>query len=220
MPFSRNTSMDSKYSALQSRVHACLDGEIPPEALSVEERAELTRHRIGLALLQSRLCAAPAPDLTDAIMRRIHEAPRREPVLRRVLAWLWTPRLVRFMMRPAYAAAFALMLLLALPVAKARFAGDAVASTSPVYVQFQLHAEGAHRVALAGSFTSWEPSVALQEVQPGVWTAVVAVQPGVHDYTFLVDERDWTVDPYSPQVDDAFGGRNNRLPVPDPSART
>jgi len=220
MPFSQITSMDSKHSALQARVHACLDGEIPPEALSLEERAELTRQRMGLALLKSRLGAVPAPDLTDAVMRRIHEESRRKPVLMRVLAWLWTPRLVRFMVRPAYAAAFALVLLLALPMAKTRFAGSAVAASPPVYVQFQLHAAGAYRVELAGTFTSWEPSVPLQEVQPGVWTAVVAVQPGIHDYTFLVDERDWTVDPYAPQVDDSFGGRNNRLPVPDPSART
>jgi hypothetical protein len=205
--------------ATRARVHACLDGELSPEALSPEEQRQLARFRAALGALSAELEAIPAPDLTAAVLRRIGEEPRREQPLTRLLRWLWTPRPVRIEMRPAYMAAFALLLLL-VPLLRERTGGGAGGGNAPVYVQIQLHAPGAHRVQLAGSFTAWEPSVPLHEVQPGVWSAVVAVQPGVHDYTFLVDGQDWTVDPYTPQVDDAFGGRNNRLPVPDPLART
>lgn len=209
--------MEPIESASRARVHACLDGELPPEALSAAEQTELARYRAALGRLGAELAAVPAPDLAGAVMRQIAEAPKQEPAIFRALRWLWEPRAVRVELRPAYAFALVLVLLLA-PRAWER-AGSG-AGDAPVYVQIQLHAPGAHRVQVAGSFTAWEPSVALQEVQPGLWSAVVAVPPGVHDYTFLVDEQDWRVDPYTPQVDDSFGGRNNRLPVPDPSART
>jgi hypothetical protein len=66
-------------------------------------------------------------------------------------------------------------------------------------------------VRLAGTFTNWEPRFELREAAPGVWTAMLPVPLGVHDYAFLVDGRLWYADPYAPQVSDGFGGRNSRL---------
>jgi len=44
----------------------------------------------------------------------------------------------------------------------------------------------------------------------------VPLEPGVHDYAFVLDGERWVVDPDAPQVDDDFGGANNRLPIISP----
>jgi 1,4-alpha-glucan branching enzyme len=87
-------------------------------------------------------------------------------------------------------------------------------------VQFRLQAPGAARVALAGSFTGWKPEYELHESEPGTWTALVPLKPGVHDYTFVVDGHEWIPDPNAPQVADDFGGRNSRLFLPAPGRRS
>jgi 1,4-alpha-glucan branching enzyme len=92
-------------------------------------------------------------------------------------------------------------------------------SGARLYVQFRLEAPGASRVELAGSFTEWQPEYQLREISPGVWTALVPLDPGVHDYTFVVDGERMVVDPYAPSVEDSFGGNNSRLFLPAPSGR-
>ena len=85
-----------------------------------------------------------------------------------------------------------------------------------LYVQFRLEAPNAQSVALAGSFTGWTPEYELVEGSEGVWSALVPLEPGVHDYTFIVDGEQWVIDPAAPLVDDDFGGSNNRLFLPQP----
>jgi hypothetical protein len=84
-------------------------------------------------------------------------------------------------------------------------------SPSPVFVQFRLHAPGAARVQLAGSFSEWRAEYSLHETSGGVWVVTVPLQSGIHDYSFVVDGSRWVVDPYAPAVDDGFGGSANRL---------
>ena len=69
---------------------------------------------------------------------------------------------------------------------------------------------------LAGDFTEWEPEYELHESQPGVWTVVVPLQAGVHDYAFVIDGEQWTPDPLATTVDDGFGGQNSRLSLLPP----
>jgi 1,4-alpha-glucan branching enzyme len=59
----------------------------------------------------------------------------------------------------------------------------------------------------------------MQESVDGVWTILVPLPPGVHDYSFIVDGERWVPDPYAPQVDDGFGGVNSRLTVLTPADR-
>jgi 1,4-alpha-glucan branching enzyme len=82
-----------------------------------------------------------------------------------------------------------------------------------VFVQFRLDASQASDVRLAGSFTGWKPAYRLQQVSPGIWSIVVPLEPGVHDYAFVVDGGEWIADPTAPAVDDGFGGVNSRLAV-------
>lgn len=210
---------------MNDRTHAALDGELSPEALGSEERARLEAVAQTIASAAAALRAAPAPDLTQAVMREVRSSP--EPARRRSLAellgnafgWLWRPRELALTFRPAYAMAGLAVAVLAVsltpgaepqpaelaPVAAERHAAPRM------YVQFRIEAADADNVALAGSFTDWEPKYSLQQATPGVWTVMVPLEPGVHDYTFVIDGERWVVDPVAPQVTDSFGGSNSRL---------
>jgi 1,4-alpha-glucan branching enzyme len=91
-----------------------------------------------------------------------------------------------------------------------------------VLVEFRLSAAQATHVALAGDFTNWKPTYALVRGEPGVWTIVVPLAPGVHDYAFIVDGERWIADPMAPAVADGFGGLNSRIAVlpPDLAVRS
>lgn len=204
-----------------SRIHACLDGEIPRSALSDDERVRLARLEAAIRTVSDTLRAQPAPELTDAVMRGLPLAP---PPWRRALGWLWAPHPVRLTLRPAYAFAGLVILALLLPFGGPPGPGvsdpaSKVVDTSgvaPIYVQFMLDAPAASRVVLAGSFTNWRPIHELRETAPGVWSVLVPLEPGVHDYAFIVDGERWVVDPKAPRVPDSFGGVNSRLSLPPP----
>ena len=206
-------------------IHVCLDGEASPEGLSPEARARFALMEATLDTLVREIQCTPAPDLAPAIMQRLPE--RRTmlvPAWRQLLTWVWTPRPVQ--LRPAYALGGAMACALALMLvpfsSEHTPAPQAVmmateGSPPAMYVQFRLEAPEANQVALAGSFTDWQPKYVLHETAPGVWVALVPLQPGVHDYAFIVDGERWTPDPDAPQVDDQFGGTNSRLSLAPPN---
>jgi hypothetical protein len=171
------------------------------------------------------LRAVPVPDLGARVAAAIHrEQPAAAPAgvgerLRAAAVWLLAPATVR--VRPAFAlaASFAVLLFAALPYADFRGEPAALAEPQTMLVQFRLDAPGAANVALAGSFTGWETRIELVESAPGLWTARVAVPPGVHDYLFVVD-GEWTSDPAAPEVPDGFGGSNSRMFLPAAPAAT
>jgi hypothetical protein len=148
--------------------------------------------------------------------------------------WLWTPMAVR--VRPAWglmgAAAGLMWLLLPgegpheirggggtgdqTPVgvgAPALVQADDPPPAVLVFVQFRLDAPDASEVALAGSFTGWEPRHPLHRGSDGSWSVLVPLAPGIHDYGFVVDGTRWVVDPSAPRTQDGFGGENSRLAV-------
>ncbi len=49
-----------------------------------------------------------------------------------------------------------------------------------------------------------------------MWSVTVPLEPGVHDYAFVVDGEQWRPDPLAPSVDDGFGGTNSRLALLPP----
>lgn len=220
---------------MNDRIHAYLDGDLPRDQLTPEELEEAAAFERSLGAARSDLGDFAVPDFTARVMGAIEaedsaiEAPRR-PWHERLRTWLWTPRPVTLQWRGAYALApaMAVVLLLVLglpgapvgpptagPVASAVQAGGESAAPR-LYVQFRLEAPQAQSVELAGSFTDWAPDYEMTESAPGVWTAMVPLDPGVHDYTFVVDGERWIPDPYAPTVDDDFGGKNSRLFLPTP----
>ncbi|MFL5385506.1 MAG: glycogen-binding domain-containing protein [Longimicrobiaceae bacterium] len=209
------------------RIHAWLDGDLPLDALSPDERAAAAALGDAVEAAAAHLRAAPAPDLSARVMATLPQAAPRgvSGRLAAALGWLWSPRPLRLTLRPAYGLAFAGLAaaLLAIPDRpetpapgpRAPLAhGVAADGAPPVYVQFRIAVPDARSVALAGTFTGWKPAVALHRGADGEWTALVPLRPGVHDYAFVVDGERWVTDPNAPQVDDSFGGTNSRISLP------
>ena len=92
-----------------------------------------------------------------------------------------------------------------------------------VYVEFTLEAPDAGEVAVAGDFTDWAPAVELHDHDgDGVWSGRVPLQPGIHEYMFVVDGQRWVTDPHAERYTrDGFGNRNAVLTValPDDGSR-
>jgi hypothetical protein len=214
---------------MNDRIHACMDGDLPREALSMAEAGELREMEEALAAATLSVRSAPIPDFTKRVMMALPEPrPSAFAVARNGAAsaweWLWSPRQVAI--RPMYAfggalAALLLVFVMQFPMVDRMEVQAVAAERAPeLYVQFRLDAEGVSTVSLAGSFTGWEPRYELHQVAPGTWTATVALEPGVHDYLFVVDGETWIADPVASPVDDGFGGTNSRLFLTPPASHT
>jgi hypothetical protein len=210
---------------MNERLHACLDGELARDDLNAAERLELDALEADIGRAVHSLRAATAPDLHAAVMRRVGALPARavpRPSWRaRLRAAVWQPRAVTLSFRPAWAlaaAAAAVALVFVLPGERSAGVAEpsavlADAAGPPIYVQFRVHVADASSVALAGSFTDWQPRIELVESEPGVWSTLVPVTAGVHDYAFVIDGERWLADPHAPHIDDGFGGVNSRLSI-------
>lgn len=218
---------------MNDRIERALDGDLPADDLTAAERAEVSAFEVRMGELRHRLTDRMPADLEARVMRRIRDQgleplPAPEGAARRLATVLWTRREVRLRLRPAYglAAAAVAALLIALPdraptpVLAPAATGPAAAaepSAQAIFVQFRLDAKDASEVALAGSFSDWKPAYPMRRASDGVWTLVLPVSPGVHDYAFVVDGERWVSDPYAPEVDDGFGGVNSRLTLLAPT---
>jgi hypothetical protein len=216
---------------MHERIHEYLDGDLPLSALSPEERRELESYEHLIRHVSGFRRSEAVPDMTEAVMSRIAEreaavAPAEDSVpglvstVQAAVRWMWQPRPVR--LRPAYglvaaAALFVLMLAVPADVPGPDGVVDGAGDRTEVFVQFRLDAPDASSVRLAGSFTGWQPEYTLYESSPGVWSLLVPLPPGVHDYAFVVDGEEWRPDPVAPRVDDGFGGHNSRVAVLTPT---
>ncbi len=82
-------------------------------------------------------------------------------------------------------------------------------------VRFSYSAPSAQSVSLAGSFNRWDPQAdALQGPdRDGIWTIVLPLLQGRYEYRFVVNGKDWVLDPSAPSADDGLGERNSWLIV-------
>ncbi|HEX6308722.1 MAG TPA: glycogen-binding domain-containing protein [Longimicrobiales bacterium] len=203
---------------MDNRTHRALDGELERGQLTAGELAELAAAEAEIGAIRDAIPLEPLPDLAAAVMRRIEAAhprpaaaPRRVSTLTAAIDWIWKPRPISIGWRPAYG--FAGALVLALIVWVGRPAAPEPHATPMVFTQFLLNAPDAHQVSLAGDFTNWQPAYVLTRAEPGVWTVVVPLEPGIHNYAFVVNGERWIPDPNAPAFDDGFGGLNSRLAV-------
>ncbi len=82
-------------------------------------------------------------------------------------------------------------------------------------VYFRVEAPGATRVTLVGSFNKWDPAANPLATRDGkLWEVAVALAPGRHVYTFLVDDRPFPPPAAPLYEDDGFGGRNGVIEIP------
>lgn len=212
---------------MRPELHAYLDGELRFEDLPPELRAEARRwDRLLTDVQQLGPAGAPA-GLAEDVDRRLAPRYAGKAGWRRALDWAVRPRTVRVSPVAGLVAAAALALLVMRPWAgptqpAATTAGPEGGATATVYVQFRIEAPGARSVAVAGDFTEWSPRYDLQDADgDGVWTGRVAVRPGVHEYMFVIDGREWVTDPDADRyADDGFGNRNAVMVVAPPTRRS
>lgn len=74
---------------------------------------------------------------------------------------------------------------------------------------FQIAEPQADEVMLVGDFTDWqEHPIPLKRQKDGVWKTVVSLEPGEHEYRFVVD-GEWRNDAEcSVRRGNPFGGEN------------
>jgi hypothetical protein len=200
-----------------------LDGEMSPDEMADAERAEA---RSWDRLLEAFRAASPPSEaphwLESRVMAEIEAMPEPGAFAR---AWGWLTRPQQITLRPA-AVALGAAALLALVMIRGDRTAEPVApapaglAASVVYVEFTLQAPDARSVAVGGDFDDWQGAYPLEDPDgDGVWTGRVPLEPGVHDYMFLVDDGEWVTDPRATRYhDDGFGNRNAVLAVALPSA--
>lgn len=213
---------------MNARVQKALDGEIGREMLTGAEHSELVAVEMALGAVVRAIPVEPLPELAPAVLQRIRARPANglapapvQPKRRGtgIAEWLWQPRSISIGWRPAYALAAAVVLAVAITANALRPGRALIPGTQQVLTQFVLAAPDAKNVALAGDFTGWQPAFTMTRTEPGVWTVVVPLDPGIHQYSFVVDGERWVPDPAAPKVNDGFGGINSRIAVLTPDAR-
>lgn len=177
-----------------------------------------------------------APDFSSRTMAAIAAEEEAEAAERdRTPAWEWLERAWDYVarpravvLRPAYGLATVLLLLAlvglwpsteddgavqqeGLTVQQTATADYEPARHEVVGVRFLYIADQASSVAVAGDFSGWDPVPLEAKTIDGeqVWTAVVPLPKGEHQYMFVVDGEKWVTDPLAPvQRSDGFGNRN------------
>jgi hypothetical protein len=79
-------------------------------------------------------------------------------------------------------------------------------------VEFRVRLPDARGVAVSGTFSDWQP-IELRRTG-NEWVGQVSVEPGTHQYGFLVDGEHWYLPPdVKDVIDDGFGRKNATLVV-------
>jgi hypothetical protein len=216
---------------MKERMQRALDGELSRDELTPAESAELDESNALFAGVLRSISPRPLPNLGAAVLRRIDAVEESaispwagSATTRRssgLIGWFWSPARISISLRPVYAIGVAAVLAVIVGVRGVanvdRFAEKPDVATATgsqeVLVQFRFEAPQARAVSLAGDFSNWAPTYALKRSEPGVWTIVVPLKPGVHDYSFIVDGEKWMPDPAAPPMADGFGGMNSRIAV-------
>ena len=180
-------------------VHRWIDGEEPAPAPGTDGAQAYREYARVLADLAEHRVAAPG-DFVAQVMAALPPEPDRGWADRLRRLWLGRGR----WLVPAVAGALALWVL---GVGIPRLQGG----REGVPVTFEIHAPEAQRVELVGSFNDWRPGeiVLKGPDATGHWKITVRLPPGRHEYLFLVDGRQWMVDPGAlARRPDGFGREN------------
>ncbi|MGY8778616.1 MAG: hypothetical protein ACKVIN_10880 [Longimicrobiales bacterium] len=210
---------------MKDRIHRHLDGELPEDELQPTDREhvdEWARMVDAFRTAEPEMTGSP-PWLEQRVMAEIDALATASPIAR-LADWIVSPKQIRVSPLAAGLVAAALSAVIALPGREVpgdgtgpSGSGASVQTTAEavVYVQFIMEAPGAQSVAVAGDFSEWEPTFALDDADgDGVWTGRVPVRPGVHSYMFLIDGAEWQTDPNADSYqDDGFGNQNAVLAI-------
>ncbi|NNM33642.1 MAG: hypothetical protein HKO53_11285 [Gemmatimonadetes bacterium] len=197
---------------MRPELQAYLDGELAFEELPIEVRDEARAWSEALGADEGDPGSATAPEwLEEAVMSQVAleaESVQRPENKIGVIGWLTRPRTVRISPLAGGLAAAVMAGLMFLPFGRGGAGPDVADAT--LYVQFVMEAPSARSVAVAGDFNDWEAEHQLSDPDgDGVWTGRIAVEPGIHEYMFVVDGAEWITPPGAEGYrDDGFGSRN------------
>lgn len=185
------------------RLREHLDGETADAPLMPDEQRDAERFLAAFAPLR-----ADAPLAGPLFTARVMAAVEAEVRPRRSIR-----------LHPLAAAAAALALVAGGAGLARWLDGDRQAAAPPAnVVRFVLVDRSAQALTVTGDFVGWSVTgVPMRDERgDGVWIAEVPLAPGVHQYVFIVDGREWRPDPAAPlTADDGFGRRNSVIVVPD-----
>jgi len=205
----------SEHDRLRPDVQRYLDGE-RVEELDDRVRAQADRFAEAIAGYAARV-RTPGPEVDRAVMAvvRSRQVPTKAPTF-----WRWFLQPHAISVRPAFAAAAALALVVLgaaiMTLQRVPSPDQTAAEPGTVLVRFELVAPDAREVSLAGSFNNWNPEgmQLTRSGATGLWTGTVALEPGEHQYLFVIDGARWIPDPSAhAQVDDGFGQENSVIIV-------
>lgn len=83
--------------------------------------------------------------------------------------------------------------------------------TRLVAFEVRLPSRAVHHVALTGDFNGWDSRAMPMQRQGSsdVWKIAIALPPGRHVYSFVVDGTEWVIDPLAPRAEfDELGPAN------------
>jgi hypothetical protein len=150
-----------------------------------------------------------SPELRANVMSTVNAV--EVPLRRRLLQWLTTPRVIR--LSPARGGlAVATIVALLVPIVRGPPTSGHGDGAGDVVTRFVFIAPEASAVQVTGDFVDWSPQgiALLNERGTGVWTVDIPLEPGVYQYAFVVDGREWRPDPRAvSRVDDGFGRENS-----------
>lgn len=88
-------------------------------------------------------------------------------------------------------------------------------------VEFRVFRPSADRVELLGTFTDWrQRAVSMQKEPSGWFVARLAVEPGDHEFQYLIDGTEWIADYGASGVSqNGYGLWVSALFVPEPETR-
>ena len=95
-------------------------------------------------------------------------------------------------------------------------ASTASSNGATVWIRFLYTNSTADSVAVAGDFSQWDPIPLSPRTVNGetVWTGLVPVSRGEHEYQFVINGERWVTDPLAPVTrSDGFGAKNAVLDI-------
>ena len=219
---------------VQAALHRIADDQEARELLQFE--LEMTQD------LAASRAAAPPDTFAEDTMAALEEAPASAPSLSEQVRRWWravtTP--VALEVRPLATTMAALLLgivaWIAWPAAPSgpqpapQTASSARTTSSPsvqdasassaqqgtVWIRFMYTNNTADSVAVAGDFSQWNPVPLSPRTVNGetVWTGLVPVSQGEHEYQFVINGDRWVPDPLAPITrGDGFGAKNAVLKI-------
>lgn len=194
---------------MKAELQRYLDGELTFDALSPELQDEARAWEQAVGDVPEDVGGVHAPAwIEEAVMAAVSPpAARRGSGRAGWVGWLTRPREIRVSPLVGGLLAATVAALMVLPRSGAPTGGE---TTATLYVQFIMEAPSARSVAVAGDFNDWEARHELDDADgDGVWTGRIAVQPGIHEYMFVIDGDEWVTPPGAEGYrDDGFGSRN------------